>query len=302
MVGCSLAGKKGKISQELKEAEEKKVKLEKKKGKAEKVQEQEEQIETRQERLYEIDEAIEQYSEAQLTVSAAVHAFSVEDNSPQNSEQVEKQLVAQAKRFEQIAQEQSVADNKDAVAKFSRQIEDVSSVVDAWWQWTTESLTEFELTVKLSQWVLYVLLPVIYWFHQLHKTQNPEMKELYEKAWRDAQATYVAHPVTKTMSPEQLHRWRSWAEWASGNFHRASSAVEGRNGRLSQSYSNGRSLSKNKLAALTAIHNFDTHRRDGSTPAERLYGQKSPDLFEGLLGQMGALPHRRELKHISNNN
>ncbi|HEY85091.1 MAG TPA: hypothetical protein G4N96_08290 [Chloroflexi bacterium] len=29
---------------------------------------------------------------------------------------------------------------------------------------------------------------------------------------------------------DDLERWRSWGEWASNNFHRASSAAEGRNG------------------------------------------------------------------------
>ena len=38
-------------------------------------------------------------SKAQRAIIAAVHAFSVEDNSTQNSEQIEKQLEEQAKHF-----------------------------------------------------------------------------------------------------------------------------------------------------------------------------------------------------------
>jgi len=98
------------------------------------------------------------------------------------------------------------------------------------------------------------------------------------------------------MSKQDLDRWQSWGEWASGNFHRASSAVEGRNGCLSQSYHNGRGLTDRRLQALTAIHNYDTKRRDGSTPAQRLYGEQFPDLFEWLLGQMGALPLPRKAR------
>ncbi len=109
------------------------------------------------------------------------------------------------------------------------------------------------------------------------------MKKLYVAAWQKAQAAYSIHPVTQIMSKQDLNRWRSWAEWASGNFHRVSSAVEGRNGCLSQSYYNGRGLS-----ALTVIHNYDTRRRYGSTPAERLHGEQFTDLFAWLLGQVGA--------------
>ena len=301
-LGRSLYGKKGRAGQQLQEAEAKKAELEGKKAPAEKLAAQARCIEACQEKLNEIDAGKEAYNKVQQTVSAAVHAFSVADNTAQSSEQVERQLAAQAQRFAQLAQAQSVSDNKDAVGKCRRQIEDVSSVVDAWWQWTTESLTEGQPTAELTQWLLSVLLPVIYWDHQLHKTQNPEMKKLYEKAWRAAPATYATHPVTPTLSPADLEHWRSWAEWASSNFHRASSAVEGRNGVLSQSYRNGRSLSRHKLAALTAIHNYDTHRRDGSTPAERLYGQQFPDLFEWLLGQMEALPlPRKARQHVVSN-
>jgi len=127
-------------------------------------------------------------------------------------------------------------------------------------------------------------------YHQLQKTQNPELKVLYEAAYQEALVAYAAHPVTQTMSKQDLDRWSSWAEGASNNFHRASSAVEGRNGALAQSYHNGRGLTNRRLSALTVIHNYDTRRSDGSTPAERLYGEQFPDLFDWLLSHMGALP------------
>jgi hypothetical protein len=295
-LGRSLYGKFGRVCKELKEAEEKKAALEEKEASPEKIEKQEQRIEQCKEKLNAIEKGRQAYRQAQRSVSAAVHAFWVEDNRPQTSAQVEKRIEEQAQRFEQIAQEQSVKDKKDAVGKFRRQIKDVTSIVDAWWLWTKESLAEFGLGTALSYWLLYILLPVIYWHHQFHKTQNPDMKKRYEEAWHKAQAAYAVHPVTQTMSKEDLDRWCSWAEWACGNFHRASSAVEGRNGCLSQSYHNGRGLTNRRLGALTAIHNYDTKRRDGSTPAERLYGQPFPDLFEWLIGQMGALPLPRKAR------
>ncbi len=194
----------------------------------------------------------------------------------------------------QIAQAQSTADNKDASGKFRRQIEDISSIVDAWWQWAGESLTSLKPTAKITQWLLYILLPVIYWHHQMQKTQHREIKKVYETAWQNALSAYLTHPITEILSQKELDYWLSWADWNSSNFHRASSAVEGRNGMLTQSYRNGRRLSSRRLSALTAIHNYDTRRHDGSTPAERLYGQQFPDLFGSLLGQIEALPLPRK--------
>jgi len=181
---------------------------------------------------------------------------------------------------------------------------DVASTVDTWWLWTQESLSAYEVDEATRDWLLYVLLPVLYWHHQLQKTQNPEMKERSEAAWKKAHAAYASHPVTRTLSKQDgsatlttgLDRWQSWGEWASGKFHRASSAVEGRNGCLSQGYHNGRGLTDRRLQALTAIHNYGTKRRDGSTLAQRLYGEQFPDLFEWLLGQIGALPLPRKAR------
>jgi hypothetical protein len=242
-----------------------------------------------------IEAGKEAYHQAQRSVSAGVHAFSMEENMPQTSAQVETRLEEQAQRFEKIAEEQSVTDNQDAVGKFRRQLKDVASMVDVWWLWTKESL-ERGLKAELSSWLLSILLPVIYWQHQLQKTQNPDMKTLYQAALRKAQLAYATHPVTQTMSQQDVEHWRSWAEWASGNFHRASSAVEGRNGCLAQSYGDGRGLTNRRLAALTTIHNYDTRRLDGSTPAERLYGEQFPALFEWLLGQREALPLPRQAR------
>lgn len=292
-LGRSLHGKLGSAARQLHEAKAKLVRLREKEAKADEIAAQKQHVKKNQEKLDVIKAGREAYSAVQQTISAVVHAFGVEGNQPQSSERVEKRLEEQAQRLEQIALDYSVKDNKDALGKFRRQIEDVSSIVDAWWTWTTESLAD-DIKADVRHWLLYVLLPVIYWYDQLQKTRNPEMREVYETALHKAQAAYADHPITRTISKKDLDRWRTWAAWASGNFHRASSAVEGRNGSLSQSYHNGRGLTARRLGALTVIHNYDTRRNDGSTPAERLYGAQFPDLFDWLLDQMGALPLPRQ--------
>lgn len=292
-LGRSLHGKLGSATQQLHEAQAKLVKLREKEAQADVIRVQKQRVQEKQEKLDVIQAGREAYSAVQQTISAVVHAFGVADNQPQSSEQVAERLEEQAQQLEQIALDYAVKDTKDALGKFRRQIEAVSSIVDAWWTWTTESLAD-DIKADVRHWLLYVLLPVIYWYDQLQKTRNPEMREVYETALHKAQAAYADHPLTRTISKKDLDRWRTWAEWASGNFHRASSAVEGRNGALSQSYHNGRGLTARRLGALTVIHNYDTRRNDGSTPAERLYGAQFPDLFDWLLDQMGALPLPRQ--------
>jgi hypothetical protein len=93
-----------------------------------------------------------------------------------------------------------------------------------------------------------------------------------------------------------MEQWVEWSQWMVRQFHRSSSAVEGRNGCLSQMYHNGRGLTKNRLKALTVIHNYGTQRHDGTTAAMRLFNIELPNLFSWLLDEMGALPLPREAR------
>ncbi|MCP5101154.1 MAG: hypothetical protein GY943_36875 [Chloroflexi bacterium] len=77
-------------------------------------------------------------------------------------------------------------------------------------------------------------------------------------------------------------------------FQRSSSAVEGRNGCLSQMYHNGRGLSEKRLKSLTVIHNYGLKRADGTTAATRLFDSEFPDLFSWLLDKMDELPLPRK--------
>ena len=294
-LGRSLHGRLSRVSQQVADGQEKLAGLVEKQAPAEKILWQKQKLAQAEEKLKNIAAGQEAYHQAQRAVSVAVHAFSAEDNTPQRSTEVEKRLEAQAQRIEQIAQEQGVVDQREVMGKFRRQFNAVASIVDAWWLWTQESLDR-DLAPEGRDWVLSVLLPVIYWHQQLQKTQSPDLKKLYQAAWRKAQAAYATHPITQTMSPQEVAQWRGWAEGAAGNFHRASAAVEGRNGCLARSYREGRGLTTRRLAALTVIHNYDTRRPDGTTPAERLYGEKFPDLFAWLLGQRPALPLPRQAR------
>lgn len=83
-------------------------------------------------------------------------------------------------------------------------------------------------------------------------------------------------------------------EWA-GWFQRSSSCVEGRNGQLALRHHSLHRLSRRKLRALTALHNYWLRRADGTTAAERFFRQKPADLFGWLLERLPlpARPARR---------
>jgi len=295
-LGLAFHRQLGSIIKKLGKVENKLSALRQNDAKPEEIQAQIREFEQHKTAMQTIHSGKEEYHNALQEISRSVHPFTIEDNSQQTSEQVEQALSNQALKLQEIAEKHTIADTQGSLDKFRRQIKDLASIVAVWWVWATESLATFELEPGLRDWLLFDLLPVIYWHKQVEKTQNNNLKRSYKNALERALTAWQANPFTQNMPSDEIERWRAWAEWMTDKFQRTSSAVEGRNGWLSQMYHNGRGLAVQRLTALTVMHNFDLRRDDGTTAAERLFGTQFPDLFEWVVGRMGELPLARRAR------
>jgi hypothetical protein len=77
-------------------------------------------------------------------------------------------------------------------------------------------------------------------------------------------------------------------------FQRSSANVEGRNGYLSLRNHQLRGLDRpRKRAWLTAMHNFFLTRPDGTTAAERFFGQKPRSVVAAILDSVDLPPAPR---------
>jgi Family of unknown function (DUF6399) len=242
----------------------------------------------------EIQETLADYHENLPGIADEIHPFSVLDNSRNDSESVITGLEKRAQAFEKIAQAQKLDDSKQTMRKFRNQFKDLAINVEFWWLWVVEILTDLAVDDATQHWLTHTLLPVVYWHQQLHKTKNPQHREKYRQAWQRAVHALQADAFSATLPENEMQRWLAWAEWMARKFHRSSSAVEGRNGFLSQMYHNGRGLTKKRLRALTVIHNYGLKRLDGTTAAMRLFDREFPDLFSWLVTEMGELPLPRK--------
>jgi Family of unknown function (DUF6399) len=241
-----------------------------------------------------IQEVKADYHENLAGISDEVHPYSLQTQQPNRTEQVIAGLEQRAQAFEKIALSQTIADLKSTMNKFRNQFNDLAANVEAWWLWVMEILVGLSVDEATQYWLIHTLLPTVYWYQQQHKTQNPNQREKYHQAWQRAAKALQADAFTATLPENELQRWLEWAEWMARQFHRSSSAVEGRNGYLSQMYHNGRGFTEKRLRALTVIHNYGLKRADGTTAAMRLFGQTFPDLFSWLVDEMGALPLPRK--------
>ena len=102
------------------------------------------------------------------------------------------------------------------------------------------------------------------------------------------------HAITQQLAPRVLAEWHAWANDRINAFQRASSAVEGRNGFLSQMHHNHRGLPTQRYKVWTVLHNFDCRAADGTTPAARFFRREFPDLFETVLSHVEDLPRPRQ--------
>jgi hypothetical protein len=234
------------------------------------------------------------YQRTLQQASPAVHPFTLAESKAQSSAQVESQLQQAMATLNTLHASYTARDNQAAVRKFERQIPGLAALVDAWWLEVEHRLAPLALDPPTQRWLPQQLLPVVYWQTQVEKTRTPALKTAYQQAFRQAQAVLLQHPLTATVTPLAFETYHAWASDLAGQFQRASSAVEGRNGYLSPLNHCARGTPPQRLKVMTVIHHFDLKRADGTTAAERLFRTSFPDLFDWMVERMAPLPVPRK--------
>ena len=227
-------------------------------------------------------------------LSLILHPWSLLDSTRQTSTEVERRLKVEVTALETLIATHGLPAKDDTLTKVRKQLAGISALVDFWWQTVEHDLEDIALTSSWKDWVDECLLPLMYWQEQLSRTRCPGQKAQIALALKVIQEAFERHPCTGRLRPEVLADWKRWAADHAKAFQRASSAVEGRNGYLSQMQHNHRGLPKCRYPVWTALHNFDCRASDGTTPASRFFRREFPDLFESVLAQIDELPWPRQ--------
>ena len=193
-----------------------------------------------------------------------------------------------------IQQDLSIPDKQKKLARTEKQIPDAAKQVDLWWGWVNTSLDGSDIDEHMKMWLLHCLLPFVYWQQQISKTSSKTIKRYYKVSMKLAKSALEHHKLTKVVLKNNDHsRWYQWAKEMSNIFIRSSSALEGRNGWLSQIHFTGRGLTSDRLTSQTAIRNYMIEREDGTTACERLVGIKPDNIFDFILENLGPMPEPR---------
>jgi len=229
-------------------------------------------------------------------VSRILHPWRLLDSTRQTSPEVEAQLRAELEAIETLLETNGLPMKQDTLDKVRKQLAGIAALVDFWWQTVHQDLTQIAMTPRWTQWADELLLPLMYWHEQLRRTRCPGQKAQIVLVLQAVEEAFERHPCTQKLTAEVLAGWKAWAAEHVRAFQRASSAVEGRNGYLSQMQHNHRGLPTRRYQVWTALHNFDCRATDGTTPASRFFRRSFPDLFESVLSQIDALPMPRQCR------
>jgi hypothetical protein len=223
-----------------------------------------------------------------------LHPWRLVDSTRQTSKEVEEQLRAELETIETLLETNGLPMKQDTLEKVRKQLAGISALVDFWWQTVHQDLAQLTMPPKWTQWADELLLPLMYWQEQLRRTRCPAQKAQIALVLQAVAEAFARHSCTRQLKPEVLAGWKAWAAEHAKAFQRASSAVEGRNGSLSQMQHNHRGLPMRRYQVWTVLHNFDGRAADGTTPAARFFRRSFPDLFESVLAQIDALPMPRQ--------
>jgi uncharacterized protein DUF6399 len=220
------------------------------------------------------------------------HPFDRHTGEAVTAQEVGVRLGGHLDRLDEVARQAGLGQRAtEAVSKCRSWVGVLASCVGWFWGLAQTRLEGLQLSQGQEQVVRQKLLPGCYWEAAAGRARSSEERErLKEMAGKLKEQAWAEGGALSELSEEERGRVRQVARETAGLFSRSSSCVEGRNGRLSLQHHGHSRISQRRLSALTVIHNYLVERSDGTTAAQRFFGQKPPDLFDWLLERLPDLP------------
>jgi hypothetical protein len=241
-----------------------------------------------------LDQAKERQEKAVQEVRGVAddyHPFDRHTGRPVSAEEVGKRLNKRVDELENVVAEAELGERpQQVVCKARTWVATLVGAVAWFWCLANTRIEELELSEEQERVVKEKLVAGHYWATAAHRARTAqERKRLAEMAEELKDAARQAGELL-ALPEEEGKEVQEAARQIAGLFQRSSSCVEGRNGRLSLQHHGHSRVSERRLKALTVIHNYVVKRRDGTTAAQRFFGQKHNDVFPWLLERMPDLP------------
>jgi hypothetical protein len=229
----------------------------------------------------------------------AYHPVHLITGALQSVEQVRARFDAALATIDEVAERAKLREScRERIDKARRVLPKLVAGVAFFFGQLDRALAELDLTPAVDEVVRTQLLAGLYLARAAGRARDAAERAAFRALSTDLLAQ-AYDPLSAFMALDEPMRRHIEAVLQAqlALFVRSSSCVEGRNGHLARFHHGLHCLSKRRLKALTTIANFYTRRADGTTAAERFFGQPPDDLFAWLLAHMD-LPAQPRAKRL----
>ncbi len=235
--------------------------------------------------------------ESRLGIGQEYHPYDPKTGAPVEAAQAQEKLNAHFDTLNQVASEAGLkASSFERLAKAKRVLPSMLETLLFFWKMIANRAANLAFSPEIVAVWKNQLVAAYYLASVAGRCRDSkERKRLRELSNSILVQAKARDGPLSALSETEVSYLEEQARSASEIFQRSSSCVEGRNGQFSLRHHGLRELSPRKLRVLGVLHNFVIQRSDGTTAANRFFGQPHRDLFGWLIENM-PLPSRPRRK------
>jgi uncharacterized protein DUF6399 len=234
----------------------------------------------------------EQVAQSIRHIGQAYHFVDLERGVRRNGRLIAADIQGQIDTIRSVAQHAGLSQTcLERIDKAERVVPKMQATIEFVSSYVHKQVRQLDLSPPVS-YVLHAHLIPSFYLDRVAQSRTVHAGEpLRELAQRLRTPLFAPGGVLAELSEVQQNELKQQAKELAEVFQRSSSNVEGRNGYLSLRNHQLRGLDRpRKRECLTAIHNFFLTRADGSTAAERFFGQKPRSMFAAILQSVDLPP------------
>jgi hypothetical protein len=233
-----------------------------------------------------------QVAQSMRHIGQAYHFVDVERGVRRNGRLIAADIQGQIDTMRSVAQYEGLSQTcLERIDKAERVVSKMQATIEFVSGYVHKQVRQLDLSPPVS-YVLHAPLIPSFYLDRVAQSRTVHAGEpLRELAQRLRTPLFEPGGVLAELSEVQQSELKQQAKELAEVFQRSSSNVEGRNGYLSLRNHQLRGLDRpRKRECLTAIHNFFLTRADGTTAAERFFGQKPRSMFTAILQSVDLPP------------
>ena len=227
----------------------------------------------------------EQVTQSIRAIGHAYHFVDLERGVRRNGKLIAGDIQRHIDTIRTIAQHEGLSERcMERIEKAERVVPKMQATIECVSGYVRQQVRQLDLAPPASYAMHAHLIPSFYLDRVASTRTVTQGEPLRELAARRRTPLFEPGGALGELNPLEQNQLKVQAARLAEVFQRSSSNVEGRNGYLSLRNHQLRGLDHpRKRTCLTAVHNFLLTRPDGTTAAERFFGQKPRSMFAAIL-------------------